>query len=198
MLTVLGAEGAVGGPGRGDCGAAAWEFWDYWGRWGRWRGGSGEFCESEGGDEGSETRTGLTGRERSHRGDRERAIWAPMMAGVPADTQGSTALKALATDSISSSVLQSANLLHLLRNAPHSETIAKLPKDLSLKIPIIKTTGELLEQMPSVIVALDSHLDNAIRSSSMLKEVRSILVDSPHSPPTLLPTNHFQGSSSQR
>ncbi|KAG0564850.1 hypothetical protein KC19_8G144900 [Ceratodon purpureus] len=115
-----------------------------------------------------------------------------MMAGVPADTQGSTALKALATDSISSSVLQSANLLHLLRNAPHSETIAKLPKDLSLKIPIIKTTGELLEQMPSVIVALDSHLDNAIRSSSMLKEVRSILVDSPHSPPTLLPTNHFQ------
>lgn len=43
------------------------------------------------------------------------------MAGVPADTQGSTALKALATDKISTCILQSANLLHLLRNSAHSE-----------------------------------------------------------------------------
>jgi hypothetical protein len=120
-----------------------------------------------------------------------------MMAGVPADTQGSTALKALATDKISTCILQSANLLHLLRNSAHSEVVAKLPKDLSLKVPNVKTTGEILEQMPSVIVALDSHLDNAIRSSSMLKEVKSILVDAPHSLPSPPPTSPPQDSTTE-
>lgn len=118
------------------------------------------------------------------------------MAGVPANTQGSTALKALATDRISTCILQSANLSQLLRNSAHTEIVAKLSKDLSLKVSNIKTTGELLEQMPSVIVALDSHLDSAIRSSSMLQEVRSILIDSSHTPPIPLPINPVQDPSS--
>lgn len=113
------------------------------------------------------------------------------MAGVVpvTDTQGSTALKALSTQKLSNCILQS---LQLLRNSDHCVAVAKLPKHLSLKIPNVKSTGELLEQMPSVIVALDSHLDNATRSSLMLQEIRSILHDSSHRPPAPLPLNHLQ------
>lgn len=49
------------------------------------------------------------------------------MAGVPADTQGSTALKSLATERTSNCILQSANLLQLLRNSSHSEATPFLP-----------------------------------------------------------------------
>jgi hypothetical protein len=64
--------------------------------------------------------TTQTHREAQHCGH-DSGVWRLMMAGVPADTQGSTALKALATDKISTCILQSANLLHLLRNSSHSE-----------------------------------------------------------------------------
>ncbi|XP_073396864.1 uncharacterized protein [Physcomitrium patens] len=75
------------------------------------------------------------------------------------------------------------------------EIVTKGPKDLSLKIPTAKTTGELLENMPSAMAAFDSHLDNAIRSSSMLQEVQSIVIDNPHIPPI---SNAVQDTSSDR
>jgi len=104
-------------------------------------------------------------------------------AGVQQETKGSTALKALTTQKSSHCIVQSANLLHQLRkSSSHSEQIvAKLSKDLAAKIPSIKTTGQLLEQMPSIIVALDAHLDSAFQSALLLDDVRSILLDDRHS-----------------
>jgi hypothetical protein len=107
-------------------------------------------------------------------------LWEGMVGGggVTQETKGSTALKSLVVDKSSHCIVQSANLLQHLRKYSHSEEIvAKLSKDVAAKIPNIKTTGQLLEQMPSVIVALDAHLDSAFQSALLLEDIRSILLN---------------------
>lgn len=89
-------------------------------------------------------------------------------------TTNSTA-KAVAADRSIQVITTAAHLMRLVKESSHSEMVAQLPKDLAAKVPHIRSTGILLEQMPAVIVALDTHIDDAIKSASDLKTVGHLL-----------------------
>lgn len=79
-------------------------------------------------------------------------------------------------DRLSNSILSLSNLAQLIRDTSPTEGLSKLPKELLAKTPNVKNTGQILEQMPIAIVALDAHLDKALESLSELRTVRSLLL----------------------
>ncbi|CAM6105537.1 unnamed protein product [Calypogeia fissa] len=83
--------------------------------------------------------------------------------------------KAVAAERSVQVVTTAANLMRLLKESAHSEMVGQLPKDLASKAPNIRSTGKLLEQMPAVIVALDTHIDDAIKSALHLGTVSRLL-----------------------
>ncbi|BBN17449.1 hypothetical protein MPTK1_7g14610 [Marchantia polymorpha subsp. ruderalis] len=100
---------------------------------------------------------------------------------TPASTN-STA-KALTAERAAQVVNSTAQLMRQLRDSSHSEVVAQLPKELSSKVPNIKNTGKLLYQMPSVVLALDSHMDSALNSSSHLGKLKQLLMTDEDSKP---------------
>ncbi|KAK6250981.1 hypothetical protein SCA6_004986 [Theobroma cacao] len=72
--------------------------------------------------------------------------------------------KSIVTEQISQAVQSTSNLLHLMQQSSPSQTqLMKLPKNLLAKAPTIKNTGQMLEQMPRVISALDAHIDSGLQ-----------------------------------
>ncbi|KVH89726.1 hypothetical protein Ccrd_008281 [Cynara cardunculus var. scolymus] len=98
--------------------------------------------------------------------------------------------KAMVSDQISQAVLSTSNLLHIMLQSspsqafPSSECfylfilqdkLVKLPKNLLAKVPTIKNTQQVLEQMPSVISSLDEHMDRGLQSVPHLETVTRLL-----------------------
>ncbi|KAK7401706.1 hypothetical protein VNO78_13401 [Psophocarpus tetragonolobus] len=76
---------------------------------------------------------------------------------------GGTA-KATVAEQISQAVQSTSNLLHLMQHSsPAQAQLVKLPKDLLAKVPIIKNTEQVLEQLPRVISSLDAHMENGLQ-----------------------------------
>ncbi|XP_021286290.1 tobamovirus multiplication protein 2B isoform X2 [Herrania umbratica] len=72
--------------------------------------------------------------------------------------------KSIVTEQISQAVQSTSNLLHLMQQSSPSQTqLMKLPKNLLAKTPTIKNTGQMLEQMPRVVSALDAHIDSGLQ-----------------------------------
>ncbi|KAL5550947.1 hypothetical protein UlMin_001123 [Ulmus minor] len=86
--------------------------------------------------------------------------------------------KATVTDQISQAVQSTSNLLHLMQQSSSSQVqLGKLPKNLLAKSSTIKNTGQLLEQMPRVISALDAHMENGMQSVPHLQTVIQLLAN---------------------
>ncbi|XP_024987061.1 tobamovirus multiplication protein 2B [Cynara cardunculus var. scolymus] len=84
--------------------------------------------------------------------------------------------KAMVSDQISQAVLSTSNLLHImLQSSPSQDKLVKLPKNLLAKVPTIKNTQQVLEQMPSVISSLDEHMDRGLQSVPHLETVTRLL-----------------------
>ncbi|KAL8226724.1 hypothetical protein R6Q57_016556 [Mikania cordata] len=84
--------------------------------------------------------------------------------------------KTMVTDQISQAVLSTSNLLRIMiQSSPSQENLVKLPKNLLAKASTIKSTQQVLEQMPSVISLLDAHMDNGLQSVSHLETVTRLL-----------------------
>ncbi|XP_052171308.1 tobamovirus multiplication protein 2B [Diospyros lotus] len=84
--------------------------------------------------------------------------------------------KAMVADQISQAVQSTSNLLHLMQQSSSSQAqLMKLPKNLLAKIPTIKNTEQILQQMPQVISSLDAHMDNASQSVPHLETVIQLL-----------------------
>ncbi|KAK7401705.1 hypothetical protein VNO78_13400 [Psophocarpus tetragonolobus] len=88
---------------------------------------------------------------------------------------GGTA-KATVAEQISQAVQSTSNLLHLMQHSsPAQAQLVKLPKDLLAKVPIIKNTEQVLEQLPWVISCLDAHMENGLQNVPHLKTVVQVL-----------------------
>ncbi|KAK7401707.1 hypothetical protein VNO78_13404 [Psophocarpus tetragonolobus] len=88
---------------------------------------------------------------------------------------GGTA-KATVAEQISQAVQSTSNLLHLMQHSsPAQAQLVKLPKDLLAKVPIIKNTEQVLEQLPRVISSLDAHMENGLQNVPHLKTVVQVL-----------------------
>ncbi|OMO93127.1 hypothetical protein COLO4_17099 [Corchorus olitorius] len=84
--------------------------------------------------------------------------------------------KSIVTEQISQAVQSTSNLLHLMQQSSPAQTqLMKLPKNLLAKTSTIKNTGQMLEQMPKVISALDAHIDSGLQSVPHLKTVIQLL-----------------------
>ncbi|KAL3680146.1 hypothetical protein R1sor_023102 [Riccia sorocarpa] len=73
-------------------------------------------------------------------------------------------------------VNSTAQIMRQLKDSSHSAVISQLPKELQGKAANIKNTGKLLYQMPAVVVAMDSHMDNALSSASHLGKLKDSLM----------------------
>ncbi|KAJ4728746.1 Tobamovirus multiplication protein 2B [Melia azedarach] len=89
--------------------------------------------------------------------------------------------KAMAADQISQAIQSTSNLLHLMQqSSPSQVQLTKLPKNLLAKTTTIKNTGQVLEQMPQVISALDAHMEIGLQSVPHLKTVTQLLANMEH------------------
>ncbi|KAL2612952.1 hypothetical protein R1flu_024644 [Riccia fluitans] len=87
-----------------------------------------------------------------------------------------TAAKAASAERMAQVVNSTAQIMHQVRESSHSAVISQLPKELLGKAANIKNTGKLLYQMPAVVLALDSHMDNALSSASLLGKLKESLM----------------------
>lgn len=86
--------------------------------------------------------------------------------------------KTTVTDQISQAIQSTSNLLHLMQqSSPFQVKLTKLPKNILAKTPIIKNTGQLLEQMPHVISSLDAHMESGLQSVPHLQTVIQLLAN---------------------
>ncbi|KAK6947454.1 hypothetical protein RJ641_000927 [Dillenia turbinata] len=84
--------------------------------------------------------------------------------------------KTMVSDQISQAVVSTSNLLHLMhQSSPSQARLTKLPKNLLAKASTIKNTGQVLEQMPSVISNFDAHMENGLQSVPHLKTISQLL-----------------------
>ncbi|CAN1746350.1 Tobamovirus multiplication protein 2B [Linum perenne] len=78
-------------------------------------------------------------------------------------TRGGTA-KAAVAEQISQTVQSTFNLLQLMHEtSPSQAQLSKLPKNLLAKASTIRNTGQILEQLPQVISALDAHMESGLQ-----------------------------------
>ncbi|GBG70216.1 hypothetical protein CBR_g6348 [Chara braunii] len=96
-------------------------------------------------------------------------------ASASASDDSARPLKKYVSEKITESVQATIQLTQGLRRSSNVDEIAKFPKALATKNDNIVGTGQLLEQMPSVIAALDANLDAAIHRAALLPRLRAQL-----------------------
>ncbi|KAJ4826782.1 hypothetical protein Tsubulata_034769 [Turnera subulata] len=69
--------------------------------------------------------------------------------------------------------------------------LSKLPKNLLAKASTIKNTGQVLEQMPRVISALDAHMESGLQSVPHLQTVIQLLANMESSQLNSLSRSHL-------
>ncbi|XP_027341226.1 tobamovirus multiplication protein 2B [Abrus precatorius] len=107
--------------------------------------------------------------------NRRSSLWRAMATPGSAAAGGGTA-KAMVAEQISQAVQSTSNLLHLMQHSSPPQTqLIKLPKNLLAKVPIIKNTEQVLEQLPGVISSLDAHMENGLQNVPHLKTVVQLL-----------------------
>ncbi|XP_019443807.1 PREDICTED: tobamovirus multiplication protein 2B [Lupinus angustifolius] len=112
------------------------------------------------------------------------SLWRRTMA-TPGSAAGSgggssegSSAKAMVAEQISQAVQSTSNLLHLMQHSsPAQVKLSMLPKNLLAKVPTIKNTEQILEQMPGVISSLDAHMDYGLQNIPNLKTVVQLLAN---------------------
>ncbi|XP_020598844.1 tobamovirus multiplication protein 2B isoform X2 [Phalaenopsis equestris] len=91
-----------------------------------------------------------------------------------ASVEGSA--KATVEDQICQAVQSTSNLLRLMEeSSPSQEHLLKLPKNLLAKVPAVKNTGQVLEQLPRLISSLDAYMESSLQNVPHLKTVSQLL-----------------------
>ncbi|KAL2581829.1 hypothetical protein GLYMA_15G248100v4 [Glycine max] len=98
------------------------------------------------------------------------------MAAPGSDGGGGGTAKATVAKQISQVVQSTSNLLQLMQHSSLAQAqLVKLPKNLLTKVPTIKNTEQVLEQLPGVISSLDAHMENGLQNVPHLKTVVQVL-----------------------
>ncbi|RZB66138.1 Tobamovirus multiplication protein 2B, partial [Glycine soja] len=88
------------------------------------------------------------------------------MAAPGSDGGGGGTAEATVAKQISQVVQSTSNLLQLMQHSSLAQAqLVKLPKNLLTKVPTIKNTEQVLEQLPGVISSLDAHMENGLQKS---------------------------------
>ncbi|KAK7272643.1 hypothetical protein RJT34_29370 [Clitoria ternatea] len=108
--------------------------------------------------------------------NRRSSLWRTM--STPGPAAGGGTAKAMVAEQISQAVQSTSNLLHLMQHSsPTQAQLIKLPKNLLAKVPTIKNTEQVLEQLPRVISSLDAHMENGLQNVPHLKTVVQLLTN---------------------
>ncbi|KAH1148720.1 hypothetical protein GYH30_043382 [Glycine max] len=98
------------------------------------------------------------------------------MAAPGSDGGGGGTAEATVAKQISQVVQSTSNLLQLMQHSSLAQAqLVKLPKSLLTKVPTIKNTEQVLEQLPGVISSLDAHMENGLQNVPHLKTVVQVL-----------------------
>ncbi|KAK7335030.1 hypothetical protein VNO80_26800 [Phaseolus coccineus] len=117
------------------------------------------------------------------------SFWRRMAA--PGSVGGGGTAKATVVEQISQAVQSTSNLLHLMQHSsPAQAQLVKLPKNLLAKVPTIKNTEQILEQLPRVISSLDAHMENGLQNVPHLKTVVQVLANMESSQLSALSRTH--------
>ncbi|CAJ1962071.1 unnamed protein product [Sphenostylis stenocarpa] len=104
-------------------------------------------------------------------------LFGRRMAG-PDPVGGGGTTKTTVAEQISQALQSTANLLHLMQqSSPTQAQLVKLPKNLLAKVPTIKNTEQVLEQLPRVISSLDAHMEIGLQNVPHLKTVVQVLAN---------------------
>ncbi|KAK7324443.1 hypothetical protein VNO77_27999 [Canavalia gladiata] len=120
------------------------------------------------------------------------SLWRTMSTPASASgTGGGGTAKSMVAEQISQAVQSTSNLLHLMQHSSPAQTqLIKLPKNLLAKVPTIKNTEQVLEQLPVVISSLDAHMENGLQNVPHLKTVVQLLANMESSQLSSLPRTH--------